>query len=503
MLDNIRHFIRQRQSPEGPQGTKGTTTEAGSGGGGKIRTAQHNVDEYKPLATQMVEDEATRERARQEKSRKNIERYQIKEKVGEGAFSVVYRALDTQTKRSVAVKVIKKYQLDEKQRRNVMKEVGIMQQLSHPNVVTLVDFIENDEYYYIVQELVAGGEIFNEVVNFTYFSEDLARHVIVQVAEALLYLHEHLGIVHRDLKPENIFFKPIKIIPSERVALRRSDNPATKKDEGKFTMNYGGGGIGVVKIGDFGLSKQLQLDVGDLKTPCGTVGYTAPEIVKDQRYSKEVDVWALGCVLYILLCGFPPFFNDNIDELTRAVAKGKFEFLSPWWDEISQGAKQCVSRLLTVDPRERYTLRQFMQDPWIMEFLNRSEGASHNAEQKRQNAQQPTVVANEFQAPHGARGRRGPSAIPMHVAPSLHSSYSDTLVDPMDIGVELSRMNHRELYTPAVIAMKEAMDITNATLRDRERDGFEEELRKKTPSKEFALQLDASSILARRRKAKA
>lgn len=455
MLGNIKQFIKQRHD--------GGKTHRTRDAQGKITDVHHAAD-YQPIATQMVEDETNRENSRKERSRKNIERYTIGEKLGEGAFSVVYNALDTHTKKNVAVKVIKKYQLDDKQRVNVLKEVGIMKQLDHPNVVSLVDFIENDEYYYIIQELVSGGEVFNEIVNLTYFSEDLSRHVIVQVAEALVYLHEQLGIVHRDLKPENIFFKPIKMIPSDKITSRRSDNLQTKKDEGKFTINYGGGGIGVVKIGDFGLSKQIQLDVTDLKTPCGTVGYTAPEIIKDQRYSKEVDVWALGCVLYILLCGFPPFFNDNIEELTRSVAKGQFTFLSPWWDEISPGAKHCVSKLLTVDPKERYTIRQFLRDPWIMEFLNRSETPET----------------------------------------PLETPYSEQLVDPMEFGVEISRMSqHRELYTPAVIAMKEAMDITNATIRDRETNGFEREVWKKPPPVEFSLQLDDSSILARRRKLKA
>lgn len=470
MLNNIKQFIRHRNNT-----TQDLRDHDALGKKNDSRRVHnHHAAEFTPLATKMVNDEASRENVRRERSKKNIERYQIGEKLGEGAFSVVYMALDTQTKKHVAVKVIKKYQLDEKQRLNVMKEVNIMKQLHHPNVVSLVDFIENDEYYYIVQELVGGGEIFNQVVNFTYFSEDLARHVIIQVAEALVYLHEKLGIVHRDLKPENIFYKAIKLVPNSGFHLRKSDNPQTKKDEGKFTINYGGGGIGVVKIGDFGLSKQIQLDVTDLKTPCGTVGYTAPEIVKDQRYSKEVDVWALGCVLYILLCGFPPFFNDNIDELTRAVAKGKFEFLSPWWDEISSDAKNCVSKLLTVDPKERYTIREFMRDPWILEFLNRSED----------------VISDS-------------NKVDINSAP-LNSSYSEMLDDPMDFGHELKRVNnHKELYTPAIIAMKEAMDITNATIRDRESKDFETEVLKKAAPVEFSLQLNESSILARRRKIKA
>jgi serine/threonine-protein kinase RCK2 len=100
-------------------------------------------------------------------------------------------------------------------------------------------------------------------------------------------------------------------------------------------------------------------------TPCGTVGYTAPEIVKDERYSKSVDMWALGCVLYTLLCGFPPFYDESIQILTEKVARGQYTFLSPWWDDISKPAQDLVSHLLTVDPDKRYTIEQFLDHPWI------------------------------------------------------------------------------------------------------------------------------------------
>ena len=100
-------------------------------------------------------------------------------------------------------------------------------------------------------------------------------------------------------------------------------------------------------------------------TPCGTVGYTAPEIVKDERYSKSVDMWALGCVLYTLLCGFPPFYDESIQVLTEKVARGQYTFLSPWWDDISKSAQDLVSHLLTVNPDKRYTIHEFLNHPWI------------------------------------------------------------------------------------------------------------------------------------------
>jgi serine/threonine protein kinase len=116
-------------------------------------------------------------------------------------------------------------------------------------------------------------------------------------------------------------------------------------------------------IADFGLSKVVWEN--HTMTPCGTVGYTAPEIVKDERYSKSVDMWALGCVLYTVLCGFPPFYDESIEILTQKVAKGQFTFLSPWWDGISQSAKDLISHLLIVDPNSRYTIKEFLAHPWI------------------------------------------------------------------------------------------------------------------------------------------
>lgn len=186
-----------------------------------------------------------------------------------------------------------------------------------------------------------GGELFHQIVKLTYFSENLARHVILQVANGIRYLHEERGVVHRDIKPENLLFEHIDIIPSKNPLTRPYDEE--KEDEGEFIPGVGGGGIGRVKIADFGLSKIVWNE--ETMTPCGTVGYTAPEIVKDERYSKSVDMWALGCVLYTLLCGFPPFYDESINVLTEKVARGYYTFLSPWWDDISHSGQSKTSPL--------------------------------------------------------------------------------------------------------------------------------------------------------------
>ncbi|KAL8366449.1 hypothetical protein RB595_004978 [Gaeumannomyces hyphopodioides] len=311
-----------------------------------------------------------------------LERWELLEKMGDGAFSNVYRARDLERVHpgEVAIKVVRKYEMSSMQgnkhlhpdfkpkapkaaeRANILKEVQIMRQVDHPNIIKLIDFTESKQYYYIILELAPGGELFHQIVRLTYFSEELSRHVIMQVAKALEYLHEERGVVHRDIKPENILFVPIPIVPSKNPQPKQPGDE-DKVDEGEFIHGVGAGGIGQIKIADFGLSK-IVWDTQTM-TPCGTVGYTAPEIVKDERYSKSVDMWALGCVLYTLLCGFPPFYDESIEVLTEKVAKGQYTFLSPWWDDISKSAQDLIGHLLTVDPEKRYTITEFLAHPWI------------------------------------------------------------------------------------------------------------------------------------------
>ncbi|KAK4032409.1 kinase-like domain-containing protein [Parachaetomium inaequale] len=294
-----------------------------------------------------------------------LERWELLEKMGDGAFSNVYRARDREGNTGeVAIKVVRKFEMNSMQRANILKEVQIMRQIDHPNIVRLIDFSESRQYYYIILELAPGGELFHQIVRLTYFSEDLSRHVITQVANALEYLHEERGIVHRDIKPENILFNPIPFAPSQNPQPKQPGDE-DKVDEGEFVKGVGAGGIGQIKIADFGLSKIVWDN--QTMTPCGTVGYTAPEIVKDERYSKSVDMWAMGCVLYTLLCGFPPFYDESIEVLTEKVAKGQYTFLSPWWDDISKSAQDLISHLLCVDPEKRFTIKEFLAHPWIRE----------------------------------------------------------------------------------------------------------------------------------------
>ncbi|CAO3614138.1 unnamed protein product [Cunninghamella blakesleeana] len=297
-----------------------------------------------------------------------LECFQLLSCLGDGAFSIVYKALNKNTLQQVAIKVIRKSDINPTQKSSVLKEVQLMRNFDHESIISLYEFIETKEYYFLVMELCEGGELFHQIVHLTYFSEDLAKHCISQVAEGIRYLHNVKGVIHRDIKPENLLYKPIKFMKRNGPTpiLQPEDEDEPKIDEGEFIEGIGGGCIGKVKIADFGLSKVvIEENNHQARTPCGTIGYTAPEIVSDQYYTKSVDMWALGCVLYTMLCGFPPFYDDDVEILTEKVANGQYEFLSPWWDYISDDAKDLVSHLLCVNPKQRYDIDQFLSHPWL------------------------------------------------------------------------------------------------------------------------------------------
>lgn len=463
---------------------------------------------YSQYANELVEEERKKKNLNKNPKYKDLPEYEILEKMGEGAFSIVYKARDINTNEYVAVKVIRKYQMDKKQQLLVLKEVTIMRQLNHPNVVRFVKFVDSEEFYFIVQELVSGGEIFSEIVKYTYFSEDLARHVVLQLANAIRYLHKEVGVVHRDIKPENLLFEPIDFVPSKNVRYRKSDDPNTKQDEGEFIYNVGGGGIGTVKLADFGLSKQIWEH--NTKTPVGTIGYTAPEIVRDERYSTQVDMWGIGCILYTLLCGFPPFYDERIETLTEKVARGQFQFLQPWWDEISYGAKNCVSRLLTVDPRQRYTIDEFLNDPWILNYIYKC---------KRYELQTKSQVEQE------KSNNEAEPYKPSKAAYELYTPITQKKKNPFN---SVKVQNNPSLYSPAAVALRDAFDVSNAVNRKREEEEFlkqtviPEDIMEEDSDEEtgnytvsnlpkpaelqggnlFDLNLDGSTILGRRNKKK-
>ncbi|KAJ5389454.1 uncharacterized protein N7496_000522 [Penicillium cataractarum] len=314
-----------------------------------------------------------------------LDGWRLLARIGQGAFSTVYRAhgVDSNADRGeVAVKVMRKFEMNQQQLSNLQKEIDIMRRLDQKNTTRLIDAFESRQYCYIIMELCSGGELFAQIVKLTYLSEALSRHVITQVAEAVKYLHLVLGVVHRrdagpcissetkkimltilsDIKPENILFDAIPLVPS-KFSKPSLPGEEDKLDEGDFIPGVGFGGIGHVKLADYGLSRII--DGNWATTPCGTLGYAAPETMCNDRYSTGVDMWALGCVLYAMLVGYPPFYDPDMRTMIQKVSNGNFEFQSPWWDNISSDAKDLILNLLTVDPGKRLDIEEFLSHPWI------------------------------------------------------------------------------------------------------------------------------------------
>ncbi|KAJ1933142.1 MAPK-activated protein kinase Srk1, partial [Kickxella alabastrina] len=167
---------------------------------------------------------------------------------------------------------------------------------------------------------------------------------------------------------ENVVFEPIPVVSTGTKEMKRQGDTGDKAEEGLFVPGVGGGGIGRVKLIDFGLSKVVWNQA--THTPCGTTGYAAPEVVRDELYTKSVDMWGIGCMLYAMVCGFPPFYDEDVKVLTRKVALGQYEFLSPWWDEVNPQIKNLIRNLLELDPARRFTIQDFMRHPWVVEGLD-------------------------------------------------------------------------------------------------------------------------------------
>lgn len=336
--------------------------------------------------------------------------YKLLEVIGEGAFSTVYKARNLINGNYYAIKIINKYSLNEKQLNNITNEINIMRTLKHQNVLKLIEYFNFNDYCYLVLEYCNGGEIFNKIIEYTYFSEDLSRHVFIQVLKAVNHLHQN-NIVHRDIKPENLFFNRIKFINrplSEFKASLRSSDDSSKIDEGRFIKGIGAGTIGMVKLGDFGLAKKLLTApsysnsnmkfMNSMKTPCGTAGYTAPEVIsvtqdldKVNYYSKAVDIWSLGCLLYTILCGFPPFYDDDSNKLTLKILNGDYTFLSPWWDEISVEAKDLISKMLVINPNNRITVDEIFNHAWIKDSIFYNDYFNINSRYENTNNLQPHI----------------------------------------------------------------------------------------------------------------
>ncbi|KAG5186245.1 a2+/calmodulin-dependent protein kinase, partial [Tribonema minus] len=254
-----------------------------------------------------------------------------KEEVGRGNYSVVRVAYNKQTGEKVAVKCIKRSALSQADEVALKSETTILSTLDHPNIVKMLSFHKERQYYYIVLEMLNGGELFDRIVKKQFYTEKEARDVLKVLLEAIRYFHEH-NIVHRDLKPENLLL-------------------VSKDDDA------------LIKVADFGFARDLQFN--NLTVQCGTPGYVAPEILKGLTYGKEVDMWSVGVITFILLGGYPPFHDDNRAVLFKKIKRGKVVFHAQYWDHVSQDAKDLIMRMLTVSVADRITAAQALEHPWV------------------------------------------------------------------------------------------------------------------------------------------
>ncbi|TKS76623.1 Calcium/calmodulin-dependent protein kinase type 1G [Collichthys lucidus] len=271
------------------------------------------------------------------KNTENIQEiFDIMEELGSGAFSEVYMVKEKATGKMFAMKCVKKKQ---KRDLNLENEIAVLRRIQHENVVGMEDFYESRTHYYLVMQLVSGGELFDRILDRGVYSEQDASRVIQQVLQAVSYLHQN-GIVHRDLKPENILYY--------------------SSDENSKVM-----------ISDFGLSKMVDNDI--MSTACGTPGYVAPEVLAQKPYSKAVDCWSIGVITYILLCGYPPFYEESESRLFSKIMKAQYEFDSPFWDDISDSAKDFIRNMMQKNPSMRYTTDLALRHPWIIGKTARSQ----------------------------------------------------------------------------------------------------------------------------------
>jgi len=259
------------------------------------------------------------------------DRYELGREIGRGGFSVVVEGKDKRTGRRCAVKCVKKVKVEGDDIKLLRREIKIMKKVDHPNILKLFEVYEDEEESFLVMELVEGKELFDKIVEKGQYSEKDASNIVRQIVSAVEYLHSN-GIAHRDLKPENL-------------------------------LSAGDDDTEVIKIADFGFSKKF--DEEKLMTSCGSPGYVAPEVLTCESYDKAVDMWSVGVIIYILLCGYPPFYADNAPALFKKIMDVKYDFDDPSWDEVSEDAKNLIRHLLIKDPKERHTAKQCLDDPWV------------------------------------------------------------------------------------------------------------------------------------------
>lgn len=267
------------------------------------------------------------------------EAYAIGEELGRGGFAIVSKGTDLDDGSEWALKMIKQ-EVYKKNKKSTDMEVAILNAVNHRGVVKIREVLLTDKCYVIVLELLEGGELFDRIIEREKYSEKDAVQVTQSILQTIAHLHQS-KCAHRDLKPENLIFKNT----SEQAPLL---------------------------LTDFGFAEMFKVS-GQMDTSCGTPEYVAPEVLAAKGgkgvYSEVCDVWSIGVITYILLCGFPPFYssspNGGEKELFQKIARADFSFPSPYWDPVSKEAKDFVKKLLKVDPKKRPSASKALSHPWI------------------------------------------------------------------------------------------------------------------------------------------
>lgn len=267
------------------------------------------------------------------------DRYDLGETLGTGAFATVKLGIKLDDGSRYAIKIVTKSKLSRSDERSLRDEISILQELHkfpdpNPHIIKLISVYNEPHYYYLVTELVEGGGLFHRIVKKKSYSENETREICRILIGAIGYCHDH-NFCHRDLKPENLL-------------LMSNDNDSD------------------IKIADFGFARRVTSEAC-LSTKCGTPYYVAPEILNSVLYGTKVDMWSLGVITYILLAGYPPFEDINLRRLFHRICVGKFTFHEEYWAEISNHAKDLVTNLLKVNPKQRFNAHQALEHPWFQD----------------------------------------------------------------------------------------------------------------------------------------
>ncbi|CAI4051105.1 hypothetical protein SKDZ_15G1380 [Saccharomyces kudriavzevii ZP591] len=257
--------------------------------------------------------------------------------LGAGSFGVVRQARKLSTNEDVAIKILLKKALqgNNVQLQMLYEELSILQKLSHPNIVAFKDWFESKDKFYIVTQLATGGELFDRILSRGKFTEVDAVEIVVQILGAVEYMHSK-NVVHRDLKPENVLY------------VDKSENSP-------------------LVIADFGIAKQLKGKEDLIYKAAGSLGYVAPEVLTQDGHGKPCDIWSIGVITYTLLCGYSPFIAESVEGFMEECTAYRYPvtFHMPYWDSISVDAKHFILKALRLDPADRPTATELLDDPWI------------------------------------------------------------------------------------------------------------------------------------------